>query len=161
MSNTALDMEIQGGYQEPYYDRGYYLCKIVDPKLNSRGEPCLSLNVVESFDGRRINSYYCINFFLKSQSDKQRILWVQKIKELIRAMGLKSLKDMAVLDQQYVTVFYSKAGYSPLPSFQNPDMYAKVTSSPVVPIDANHREEPNINVGYDDANWLDDVPFSY
>ena len=168
MSNTALDMEIQGGYQEPYFDRGYYLCKIVKPKLNARGEPYLSLNVQQSFDGRRINSYYCINFFLKSKSDKQRILWTQKIKELIRASGLKSLKDMAALDQMVVTVFFSKAGYSPLPSFQPQEMYDKVTTSPVTPIYGHSAEEPNkghstegpdINVGYDDAIWLDEVPF--
>lgn len=162
--STALKTPVDAGMQAPYYDRGHYLFRITTSKLNKRGEPFISLNVLRSHDNRRVNSYYPMNFFIKSDSTKQKALWDQKLKELLRATDIDRLTDMNQLDGLTVTVYFSRSGYSPLPSFSAPKLYSDkygdaVTEIPKTKPDTHNSDQVHyegMNIDPDD-NW--DAPF--
>ena len=128
---SKLAKPFKASMDAPYYDRGRYLFEVKMSKVNSRGEPYLNLRCIGSHDGRRINSYYGMNFFVNAESDKQRALHERLLSSLLTSLGITELTDMEQIPVgTKLGVFISKSGYSPLPSFFKAEQFTGYTSKP-------------------------------
>jgi hypothetical protein len=115
----------------PYFDRGQYLFEVMLSKANARGEPYLNFKCIGSHDGRRINSYYGMNFFVEAESSAQKALHVRLLSSLLNALDIKELDDMEQIPVgTKVVAFFSKGGFSPLASFSAPEKFTGYTSKP-------------------------------
>ncbi len=115
----------------PYFDHGDYLFEVMISKTNARGEPYLNLKCIGSFDGRRVNSYYGLNFFIQAESVKQRELHERLLTSLVKALGIKELTDMDQIPVgTEIAVHFSRAGFNPLPSFMARDKYSGYIGKP-------------------------------
>lgn len=106
------------GYTQPYFDVGHYLFHIEGATINASGDPAINMQVIESFDGRRVGAYYFRNFHLTAATtEKSRALWERKLDMLMGALGIKEMTDLGVLVGRTVLVEFTKAGIEPLPNF--------------------------------------------
>ena len=110
------------GYQPPYFDVGRYLFHIHQATLNGAGDPAINMQVVRSFDGRRVGAYYYRNFHLTAATtEKSRALWERKLDMLLSALDIQTLTDLGELVGREVYVEFTKAGIEPLPNFIKPN----------------------------------------
>ncbi|AZN32568.1 hypothetical protein [Pseudoalteromonas sp. Xi13] len=90
--------------------------------MNGAGDPAINMQVVESFDGRRVGVYYYRNFHLTAATTpKSRALWERKLDMLLGALGIRDLSDLGELVGRTVLVEFTKSGLEPLPNFLPPD----------------------------------------
>lgn len=120
MSTTPFRRTRQ--YQQPYFDVGQYKFQIQGASLNGAGDPAINMQVIESFDGRRVGVYYYRNFHLSAATTaKSRALWERKLDMLLGALGIRDLSDLGELVGRTVLVEFTKSGLEPLPNFLPPD----------------------------------------
>jgi len=119
MSTTPFRRTRQ--YQQPYFDVGQYKFQIQGASLNGAGDPAINMQVIESFDGRRVGVYYYRNFHLSAATTaKSRALWERKLDMLLGALGIRDLSDLGELVGRTVLVEFTKSGLEPLPNFLPP-----------------------------------------
>lgn len=116
--SEATEFTRRRQYVQPYFDQGHYLFHIQGATLNNAGDPAINMQVIKSFDGRRVGVYYFRNFHLTAATtEKSRALWERKFDMLLSALGIKHLTDLGELVGRTVLVEFTKAGIEPLPNF--------------------------------------------
>ena len=176
-SNTAVAFNASDYAQsDPYFDAGHYKKTITKVSLNKDSEPVVTLRTDESFDGRRINSYYTVNFFFgPMRSDASQKMWGKKFVDLISACGLapSAIKDLSKDIQQLVshqiTCEYQHSEEKPLPNFYPAGKYnpawvskAKVKKTWVTPALTKvvaFKPEDHVTVSPDAIDFDKDIPF--
>lgn len=116
--DTQTPYSRQRQYAQPYFEAGHYLFHIQGTTINNAGDPAINMQVIKSFDGRRVGAYYFRNFhILAARTPKSRELWERKLDMLLGALGIKRLYDLGELTGRTVLVEFTKAGLEPLPNF--------------------------------------------
>ena len=176
-SNTAVAFNASDyGQSDPFFDAGHYKKTITKVSLNKDQEPVVTLRTDESFDGRRINSYYTINFFFgASRSEASRKMWGKKFVDLINACGIapSAIKNLATdleqLVSNIVTCEYLHAEEKPLPNFHPAGKYnpawvskakpKKAWNTPELVKVVPFKPDDHVTVSPDAIDFDGDIPF--
>lgn len=113
-----VPFDFEAAYIPPYFKTGMYLVEVEKVKLNINSEPVLTFKVLDSHNNSMVNARKTINFFVSSDSNAAKNLWIEKLTEVLQALELKSITDLSVLVGQHLVMSMSHAGRETLPSFR-------------------------------------------